>query len=248
MAERLIRVLSPAVATVLAVGVGCAPGPPIPAPLFALHRGDLLFQDLDTGPLCAAIEKVTVGYGGAHFTHVGVVCRVDGHTRPSARDSAPTDCLVLEAVSQGVRVIALGEFLDRSKDGHGHPKVVVGRLKAEYQPLVPVAVERGLSQLGRPYDRVFEIGNEAYYCSELVYEMFAHANGGLPLFHLEPMTFKDPDTGITLSAWADYFDRLGVPVPEGRPGINPGGISRSPKVEIVHLYGTPTGWRAGGVD
>ena len=40
---------------------------------FQLRPGDLLFQDLDAGPLCDAIEKVTTGYRGANLTHVGVV-------------------------------------------------------------------------------------------------------------------------------------------------------------------------------
>jgi len=42
---------------------------------FVLQPGDLLFQDLDCGPLCDAIEKVTTGYQGANFSHVGIVAR-----------------------------------------------------------------------------------------------------------------------------------------------------------------------------
>ena len=34
---------------------------------FELKPGDLLFQDLDLGPLCDAIERVTEGYRGARF-------------------------------------------------------------------------------------------------------------------------------------------------------------------------------------
>jgi hypothetical protein len=51
------------------------------------------------------------------------------------------------------------------------------------------------------------------------------------------MTFKDPDTGRTLPVWQEYFSVLGVSIPEGRPGINPGGISRSPALTIIHTYG-----------
>jgi len=40
---------------------------------FKLQEGDLLFQDLDSSPLCNAIELVTPGYNGANFSHIGLV-------------------------------------------------------------------------------------------------------------------------------------------------------------------------------
>ena len=40
---------------------------------FKLQEGDLLFQDLDSSPLCDAIELVTPGYNGANFSHIGLV-------------------------------------------------------------------------------------------------------------------------------------------------------------------------------
>ena len=40
---------------------------------FVLQPGDLLFQDLDCGPFCDAIEKATKGYQGTNLSHVGVV-------------------------------------------------------------------------------------------------------------------------------------------------------------------------------
>ena len=40
---------------------------------FELKEGDLLFQDLDSSPLCDAIELVTPGYNGANFSHIGFI-------------------------------------------------------------------------------------------------------------------------------------------------------------------------------
>jgi len=198
---------------------------------FEPEVGDLLLQDLDLGPLCDAIEDVTEGYRGARFSHVGIVARGgDGRL------------VVLEAVSAGVQATRLDEFLARSHDAAGRPKVVVGRLRPAFRGLTPRAVKRAEALLGKPYDRVFAIGNDRYYCSELVYEVFRFANDGRPVFDLAPMTFRAPRTGVTLPAWAGYFEELGAPIPEGRPGINPGAISRSPKIEIVQAYGTPDGW------
>lgn len=198
---------------------------------FEPEPGDLLFQDLDAGPLCDAIEAVTEGVRGAKFSHVGMAAR--------AKDG---QAIVLEAGGGGVKTTPLDEFLARSHDARGRPKVVVGRLRPAYRPLIPRALDEAAALLGTPYDKVFAIGNDGFYCSELVYEAFRRANGGRPLFDLAPMTFRDPATGAMLSAWADYFRKLDAPIPEGQPGLNPGGISRSPALRIVHAYGRPTGW------
>jgi hypothetical protein len=193
---------------------------------FELEQGDLLFQDVDCGPMCDAIEKVTTGYKGANFSHVGIASKThDG------------EVVVIEAVSAGVKITDLEAFLKRSSDDAGRPKVVVGRLKKRYRNLVPPAIEASLALKGKPYDKAFVIDNDAYYCSELVYEAFLQANGGKPVFELKPMTFNDPDTGNLFFVWKDYYKDLGVAVPQGQPGINPGGISRSPVLDIVHRYG-----------
>jgi len=198
---------------------------------FALREGDLLFQDLDCGSLCDAIEKVTTGYHGANFSHVGIVAKDDNG-----------NFVVFEAVQNGVQAAELQSFLDRSFDVNGRPKVVVGRLKRRYRYLIPSALKQARHFKAKPYDRVFAIGNESYYCSELIYEIFLRANDNNPVFTLQPMTFNDPETGTVFPAWKEYFSRLDVSIPQDRPGINPGGISRSPVLTIIYAYGVPGGW------
>lgn len=200
-------------------------------PDFVLQEGDLLFQDLDCGPLCDAIEKVTTGYRGANFSHIGIVAR-----------DANSNFVVIEALRSGVQTTPLQTFLVRSLDIKGRPKVVAGRLKHAFRHLIPLALKEAVALKGKPYDKVFVINNEAYYCSELVYEIFLRANDNNPVFTLRPMTFNDPDTGATFPAWQEYFSKLAVPVPQGRPGINPGSISCSPVLTIVYAYGVPDGW------
>ncbi|MHC4280162.1 MAG: YiiX/YebB-like N1pC/P60 family cysteine hydrolase [Planctomycetota bacterium] len=197
--------------------------------MFEPKEGDLLFQDLDCGPLCDAIEKVTTGYQGSNFSHVGILARND-----------KDDLVVIEAVSSGIETTDLEDFLNRSGNQRGRSKVMVGRLKKPYKHLIPLAIENGLALKGKPYDKVFEIDNDAYYCSELIYQIFLEANNNNPLFTLQPMTFKDPETGKILNDWEDYFSRLDALVPEGREGINPGSISRSWVLEIVYQYGSPS--------
>jgi hypothetical protein len=53
------------------------------------------------------------------------------------------------------------------------------------------------------------------------------------------MTFKPLGNDQFFPVWEEYYEKLGIEIPEGKPGINPGGMSRSPKIEIVHVYGFP---------
>ena len=199
---------------------------------FDLKAGDLLFQDGDCGSFCEAIEKVTMGVNGARLSHVGMVVPMG------------TNALaIIEAVEKGVKITPTGEFFNRSAEGTKESKVLVGRLSEEKQSLIPQAIQFAQSKLGTAYDSSFNMLNESYYCSELLYDAFMDANEGQPLFELQKMTFKDPETNETFPAWADYFKELGIAIPEDEPGLNPGGMSRAPFVEIVHAYGNPEGYK-----
>jgi hypothetical protein len=194
------------------------------------RTGDLLFQDIDRGPLCDAIEQVTTGINGARFSHVGLVIE------------KPEGIFVIEAVSEGVVLTPVNDFLIRSTDSLKHPKVIAGRLKPVYRHLIPDAVAHAEKYIGKPYDMVFNIDNDSFYCSELVYLSFKAANDNKELFTLAPMTFKSPGETCYFPVWQEYFNKLGVEVPEGMPGINPGDISRSGIIDIVHVYGKPDGY------
>lgn len=210
---------------------GCATPAQKTQAAFALQPGDLLFQDLDAGPLCDAIETVTQGVDGAKFSHVGMVSRGDA-----------TGVTVIEAVGAGVKETPIAEFLKRSASPDGTSRVLVGRIDGSARELIPSAIDVSRSFLGRPYDTVFTMDDSAFYCSELIYESFRVVNRGEPIFELFPMTFKDPQTNATFPAWTSYYADLTAPIPEGEPGLNPGGMSRAPFVHIVHAYGVPAGW------
>lgn len=191
---------------------------------FRLQEGDLLFQDSDCGVFCDAIKKVTYGIDGLDFSHVGIVVKNDRG-----------ELEALEAISEGVKKTPLREFLRRNVDHEGLPLVVVGRLKEAHQALIPQALAQSERYMNKPYDQVFDIHNDMYYCSELVYYLFKTAEGQ-PLFDLEPMTFNDPETGTVFPAWESYYEELNYAVPEGKPGLNPGSISRSEALDIFFPY------------
>ena len=195
---------------------------------FKLQEGDLLFQDSDCGPFCDAIEKVTVGINQAKFSHIGLVIK-----------NKRGELVILEAISKGVIETPVDDFLNRSFDADKRPKVVVGRMIPEKAHLVRPAIDSASLRIGKTYDEIFDIKNDRFYCSELIYFAFKEANQGQPVFPLQPMTFNDPDTEEPFPVWVDYYKDLGVPIPEGQPGLNPGSISRSAYLNIVYYYGKP---------
>lgn len=186
-----------------------------------LKAGDIIFQDLDCGPLCEAIEAVTQGAEGRDFSHCAMAVEHDGKI------------MLAEAIGSGVQLTPLAVFLQRSGDTGVIKNLMVARLAPSYQHLIPEATQFTLNQLGQPYDREFIMDNGSWYCSELIYEAFRQANDGEEVFSLEPMTFKAPGTEDYFPVWKEYYEELGAPIPEGDPGINPGLISRSPKLQIV---------------
>lgn len=192
---------------------------------FSLEKGDLLFQDLDSDSISDAIESVTGGEKHLSFSHVGIV-----------DINSKGDTLVLEAISKGVTYTKLTTFLQRSTTADQKPKVEVGRLKPEFVSLINNALEVGEKLIGKPYDDVYLMGDSTYYCSELIYEMFTNTHDSIEVFQLNPMTFKDAETGNFLSFWIEYYKKLGVDIPEGKPGLNPNGMHQSPNIEIVFSY------------
>ncbi len=188
---------------------------------FGWQEGDILFQDGDCGDFCDAIRKVTSGYEDRDFSHNGLLIRENN------------SWIVLEAIGVGVCKTPLANFLGRHIDAQGKPKVMVGRLTSEYQHLIPAAIEEAKKQLGKPYDGVFDFENDAYYCSELIHFAFKKANKGKNLFTPQPMTYNDPDTGELFPVWDAYFKNLQVAIPEGKPGLNPGGMSLE-EVLVMH--------------
>lgn len=189
---------------------------------YSYRNGDIFFQDINCGPFCDAINKVTFGYKEADFAHVGILI-VDNN-----------QWFVAEAVSKGVVLTHVDTFLNRSLDNNKKPKVMVGRLKNINSFVLPT-IASVKPFLNKQYDDIFDITNDKYYCSELIYELFKDSNGN-KIFCLAPMTFNDPDTKQLFPIWKSYFDSLKIDVPESKPGLNPGSISRSEMLEIFIPY------------
>ncbi len=124
-----------------------------------LKTGDLLFQDLDCGPLCDAIENSTLGKNGERFSHIAIVLVAGNKT------------YAIEAYD-GVSKTPIQEFLRRDVKPNENSHVVVGRLKKPYQRYVPKAIEQAAKRIGLPYDDEFKLNNDKYYCSEFIHDIF----------------------------------------------------------------------------
>ena len=199
----------------------------LPKKIFELQEGDLLFQDLDSSPLCDAIELVTPGYKDANFSHIGLVV-LDNDTLK-----------VLEAIPPKVVLTDMKSFFNRSFDQEGRSKIIVGRLKDKFQHTIKDAIIYAKRKIEMKYDEVFLMNNNSYYCSELIFEAFEKDS----IFKLKPMTFLHPETNDTLTVWKNYYSELGIKIPQNEAGINPGIMSLSEKIEMIYFYGTPDGMK-----
>jgi hypothetical protein len=178
-----------------------------------LQSGDLLFREKSSENISEAIDKVTQTSGETHFSHVGLVEVTD------------TEVVVLHAYPEGgTCIVSLNEFLHPKGDS---VRVIAYRLKTEWQKAIPAAIRKAHQMLGKPYNFSYILSGTAHYCSEFIYLAFADDS----VFTLEPMTFKDPKTGIFPAAWVEYYQKMGIEIPEGKPGCNPNGLAASGKLE-----------------
>ncbi len=81
-----------------------------------LQEGDLLFQDLNCGELCDAIEAVTEGVNGKDFSHCAMVVKINDSLQ------------VVEAIGDQVQVNTLKDFFARSGDTASIQNITVGRV------------------------------------------------------------------------------------------------------------------------
>jgi hypothetical protein len=182
-------------------------------PKIKLQSGDLLFREKSSGNISEAIDKVTQTSAETHFSHVGLVEETD------------KGVVVLHASPKGgTCIVSLEEFI--------HPEgesvnVIAYRLKNEWQKAIPAAIQKAHSMLGKPYNFTYILSDTAHYCSEFVYLAFAADS----VFKLEPMTFKDPKTNESFPTWVEYYQKMGIEIPEGKPGCNPNGLAASEKLQ-----------------
>ena len=181
-----------------------------------LKNGDLLFVTAKESGLSGAINNVTQKQKNASFDHIGIL------------QKDKSGVFVLHAAPKGgSQKQDLKEFLkDQANDGQ---KVVLYRLKSQYQKNIPDAIEKANSMLGKPYNFNYILDENSYYCSDYIERAFRKDK----IFTLEPMTFIDPKTRKTNVFWEEFYAKKNLKVPEGELGCNPNGLAGSDKIERI---------------
>lgn len=179
----------------------------------APQTGDLIFFTGDSSSMDDAISSST----GDGFVHVAIV----------EVDSEGTAWLIDATPQKGVSREKLETKLLEEKG-----KAVLMRLKDSTG--VTASVQRAKSLIGSPYDFAFLPDNDAYYCSELVYECFLRPDGS-HIFSCQPMNFLDSEGNLP-EYWKELFEKLQMDAPQGLPGTNPEDLSRSTTLQRASLF------------
>ena len=180
-----------------------------------LQPGDLLFVSASQDGLSGAINDATARAGQISYDHVGLLA--------GQGDAAD----VLHADQEGSRAQPLSDFLREAADKQR--QVDAYRLR-DVQPAViadGIATARGL--LGKPYNATYVPNQDSLYCSDMIERAF-RAHG---LFALQPMNFRNPDTGVIAQWWVDFYADHGMAVPQDVPGSNPNDMARSPVLQLL---------------
>ena len=118
---------------------------------------------------------------------------------------------------RGVSMQKLEDYLTEEKVEvfvYRYPEIEVESVKA-----------RAELYLGCQYNHSFYPGNGKFYCSQYIAEI-------LQIFDVVPMKFGDGERAIS-DYWQKYYEDLGVPVPVGQPGTNPGQLAKSEKLHYI---------------
>jgi len=179
----------------------------------SLQNGDLLFVGNSTGDLSKAIDEVTQTGQKTNFSHIALV------------EKSGKDSWVLHAAPEnGSERIPLEEFIQNErKDGS---IIEIYRIKKEFHPDFNSAIEKAKTMLGKPYNFTYVLSDTAYYCSDFVYHAFEKDS----IFKMNPMTFKNPGEEEFNPGWIEFYQKLNMEIPEGKPGCNPNGMAASEKL------------------
>lgn len=179
-----------------------------------LKKGDILFTSPEYNNshdnLSSAINSVTNTQSQMNYTHMGIL---------------DIDICGRWVIHADFKKGVVRESLDYFLANIG--KVDVYRIENNKKDILTKVLEKANNLIGQNYDYYYIINDTTQYCSGLIYRVFESAD----IFELEPMTFVDPGKNQFHKFWVEYYDSLGVEIPEGKLGCNPNKMAES-----EHLY------------
>ncbi|WP_140937743.1 YiiX/YebB-like N1pC/P60 family cysteine hydrolase [Sphingobacterium lumbrici] len=181
-----------------------------------MKNGDLIFVGAEEENLSGAINRVTQRSKDIAFDHVALL-EIDNDS-----------LFVLHA--SGKKGTARENFWDfvrnQKKDSQ---RLAVFRVTEEYATAIPLAIQQAKKLLGKPYNYTYVLNDSSLYCSDYIERIFRTNN----VFTLQPMTFVNPETGVTDEYWKTFYEKQGMEIPEGKLGCNPNGLAQSPNVSFI---------------
>ena len=172
------------------------------------QTGDIIFQTSKSAQ-SKVIQKAT----HSPYSHMGMIVNRNGQS------------WVLEAI-QPVKYTPLQQWVDRGVNKHYVVKRYQTALTAIQQTKL---VKNAEGYLNKPYDIYFEWGDDAIYCSEIVWKAYKNALGIelAPLDQLKSFDLTD------LSVKALMKQRYGKSIPLQEKVIAPSALFNSKKLVLV---------------
>jgi uncharacterized protein YycO len=172
-----------------------------------LQKGDLIFVSLNCFA-CKLIQQTS----HSNYSHVAII-----------QEDAVTHALsaVMAVPPKVIEIQGLNYFYDNSLI----PPLIMRMRTVQTQTLARLAADMARNYIGRPYDSDFESGPRKLYCSSLLSNSFKDAAKNISDSMKDPLPFIPMDFSIYKAEWAKI---LGHPPPQGKLGISPGDIERSP--------------------
>ena len=178
-----------------------------------IKNGDLIFVGAQTEELSGAINRVTKLSEETNFDHVGLI------------EKTSDSFFVLHAAPMGgSQREEIHHFYTSQTEKNN--KIVIYRLKDDYQKTIPNAISKAKTMLGKPYNWLYILNDDELYCSDFVERAFRNDN----VFELIPMNFKNQETGKIDDFWVDFYRKKGKDVPQDEPGTNPNQLASSEKL------------------
>ena len=178
-----------------------------------IKNGDLIFVGAQTEELSGAINRVTKLSDETNFDHVGLI------------EKTSDSIFVLHAAPMGgSQREEIHHFYTSQTEKNN--KIVIYRLKDDYQKTIPNAISKAKTMLGKPYNWLYILNDDELYCSDFVERAFRNDN----VFELIPMNFKNQETGKIDDFWVDFYRKKGKDVPQDEPGTNPNQLASSEKL------------------
>ena len=178
-----------------------------------IQNGDLIFVGAQTEELSGAINRVTKINDETNFDHVGLI------------EKTADSIFVLHAAPMGgSQREEIHHFYTSQSEKKN--KIVIYRLKNEYQSTIPYAITKAKTMLGKPYNWLYILNDDELYCSDFVERAFRDDK----VIELIPMNFKNKETGIIDNFWIDFYRKKGKEVPQDEAGTNPNQLATSEKL------------------